>query len=157
MDVPGYDHHVLKNLLLVKKLRKVGLELFVDLLELGKELRAAGRGDGLLPVVVTLVHQRIQRLDLLNQAAEVLEMAFAARDFFVHHEAIETFLGRLGEQLFCNRTVLLAGEAQAINQSLHFDFGRFDPLPDLNLLLAREQGYLADLLHVHLNGVIQRI
>ena len=77
VDVARDDHHVLKNLLLVKEFWKVGLELFVELLELGEELRAAVRGGGLLALAVMLVHLRIQRLDLLDQAAEVLEVALA--------------------------------------------------------------------------------
>src|SRR5882672_994927 len=89
-----------------------------------------------------LVHLRIQRLHLLDQAAEVLEMPFAARNLFVHHEAIETFLWRLAKKLFGNRTVLLGCEAQTINQALHFDLSRFHALAQLNLLLACEQGAL---------------
>src|SRR5207247_7157926 len=98
-----------------KELWKGGLELFVELLELSKELCAAGRRRGLLPLVELLVHHRIQRLDLLYQAEKVFEVAFAAGDFFVHHDAIETLLWGLGKKLLGNRTMLLGGECQAIN------------------------------------------
>ena len=77
--------------------------------------------------------------------------------FFVHHDAIETFLRGLGQQLFGNRTVLLGSEAQAINQTLHLEFGLLDPPEALHLLLAREQGHFAHLVHIHPNGVVQGI
>ena len=84
-------------------------------------------------------------------------MPFAVGDFLVHHDAVETFLGGLGQQLFGNRNVLLGGEAQAINQTLHLEFGLLDALANLHLLLAREQGHLAHLVHVHPNRVVQGI
>ena len=84
-------------------------------------------------------------------------MPFARGDLFVHHDAVETFLRGLGQQLFGNRTVLLGGEAQAINQTLHLEFGLLDAPENLHLLLAREQGHSAHLVHIHPNGVVQGI
>ena len=44
VDIAGHDDHVLEHLLLVKELRKGGLELFVELLELGARAFRGGQG-----------------------------------------------------------------------------------------------------------------
>ncbi len=84
-------------------------------------------------------------------------MLFAMGGFVVHHDAVVTFLGRLGQQLFGNRSVFFGGEAQAVNQKPHFLCGLLDALEDLDFLLACEQGHPAHLLQIHLNRVVEHV
>ena len=84
-------------------------------------------------------------------------MAFAIGDFFVHDDAVKTFLGRFGKKFFRDRDVFLRGKAEAINEALHLAFGLFDPLANLDFLFAGEQGHFAHLVHVHPNRIIQNL
>ena len=65
-------------------------------------------------------------------------------------------LRRVGQQLAGDGAMFLGDKAQAVQQTLDLEFGLLDPPEDLDLLLAREQGHAAHLVHVHLNGVVQR-
>ncbi len=81
-------------------------------------------------------------------------MAVAALDLFVHDHPIKPLLGRLGNQFFSQRNVLLAGKAKAVNDAFHFILGILNPLGNLHLLLAGQQRHLTHLLQVHAHGVI---
>ena len=85
----------------------------------------------------------------------VAQMAFAVGDFLVHNHAVKTLLGRLGQEFLRNGDVFLGGEAEAVNDALHLDFGLLDALANLDLLFAREQRHLAHLVHVHPHRVVQ--
>ena len=52
VDITGDGDHVLQHLLLVKELRKGGLEISVELLALAQEPSAVARGRGLLQLGV---------------------------------------------------------------------------------------------------------
>jgi hypothetical protein len=75
--------------------------------------------------------------------------------FLVHDDAVEAFLGRLGQQFFRDGDVLLGRETESINDGLHRDFGLLDFFANLDFLFAREQGHLAHLVHIHPDRVVQ--
>ena len=102
-----------------------------------------------------VVHLLVERADLLDELAQIPQMAFAVGDFLVHDHAVEAFLGRLGQQFFRDGDVFLGGEAEAVNEALHLDLGLLDALADLDFLFAREQRHLAHLVHVHPHRVVQ--
>ena len=138
MDIARYRNHILKNLFLVKELRKVSLEPLIEFLEPGKELFPEASRGGFSLLGVLLVHLRIRRLDFSEQPPEVFEVAFAASRPCCPPRCGRNALGG-SERSFRQSSSALGGEAQAINQALHFQFGLFDALADLDLLLAREQ------------------
>jgi len=53
-------------------------------------------------------------------------MVVAPLDFFVHDHAVEPFLRGLGNKFFGQGDVLLAGEAEAVNDSFDLVFGVFN-------------------------------
>ena len=84
-------------------------------------------------------------------------MAGAVVDQLVHDDAVEAFLGRLGEQLLRQGQVLLGGEAEAVDDPARLRFGGLDALANLHLLLAGQQRHLAHLAQIHPHRVIQNI
>ena len=68
----------------------------------------------------------VHRAHVLHEAAQHLEVLFAALDFLINDHSIEPFLGRLGNEFLRKSDVLLAGEAKAVDDSLHFVLGIFD-------------------------------
>ena len=157
VHVLGHDGHFLDDLLLVEKFRKRLLQLGVVLIEGLLGARAGGLILGLEARHVFFVDLMVHRAHVLYKTAQHLEVLFAAVDFLVHDHTIKSFLGRLGDELLRQCDVFLAGEAEAVNDTLHLVLGILNALGNLHLLFACEQGHLAHLLKVHANGVIQNI
>jgi hypothetical protein len=110
-----------------------------------------------LPRGILVVHLCIERPDSLDQAAQMLEVGFAADDYLVRHDAVESFLGWFGKKSFGHSQVFFGGETQAIDEALHFRFGGFNTLANPYFLLAREEGHSADLFEEQLDRVVEGI
>ena len=126
-----------------------------EFLQLALQLFLAALLQGLLPGKILRVHLLVEGVDFFDELAQIAQMAFAIGDFLVHNHAVESLLRRLGQQFFRDGNVFLGGEAEAVNDALHLDFGLFDALANLDFLFAREQRNLAHLVHVHANRVIE--
>jgi hypothetical protein len=83
-------------------------------------------------------------------------VGFANGDFGVLNDPVESFLGRIAEQLFGESDVFLGGEAEAVEDFFNFDFGYFDLLGNFDLLLAGQELYLAHFLQIHAHWIIER-
>ena len=84
-------------------------------------------------------------------------MSFTVSDLLIHHHPVETFFGRLRQELFGDGDVLLGRKAEAIDQALDIGFGFLDALADLDFLLASEQRHFAHLVHVHPHWIVQNL
>ena len=84
-------------------------------------------------------------------------MAFAGVGEPVHDHSVEPLLGGNGQQLLRQGDVLLGSEAQSINDSAGFLFGRLDPFANFHFLLPGQQGDLAHLPQIHANRIIKEI
>src|ERR1043166_6611992 len=73
----------------------------------------------------------------------------------VQNDAVIPFLGWQRQEFFGQRDVLLAGKAQAVNETPRFLVRRLDALADFHLLIAREQRDLAHLAQIHPHRIIQ--
>jgi hypothetical protein len=104
-----------------------------------------------------VVHRLVQWADVPEQFAQIPQVVVAPFDLLVHDHAVEALLGRLGDQFFGQRDVLLAGEAETIDNQLDFVFGVFDAFGNLHLLLAVQERHLAHLLEVHAHRVVQNV
>ena len=157
MDVSRYQDHVLQHALLVKELREHLLQLPVQLLEFGLLLLAEALGCGLLPNIVFVVHLGIEHPNLLDQAPQFPQVRFAVGDLLVHHNTVESFLGRLGQEFLSDGNVLLGRKTEAIDQARDIAFSFLDTLANLDLLLPGEQRHFAHLVHVHPHRVVQNL
>jgi hypothetical protein len=155
-DVFGDESHLLDDLLFAEEFVEGLLELLVGFFEGGGELVAFCPG-GLAPAGVVVVHVLIELADVFDEFAEILEVAVAVGHFFVHDDAVEAFLGGLGEEFFGEGDVLLAGEAEAVDDLLEDLVGFLDALGDGDFLLAGEEGDLAHLLEVHADGIVEDV
>jgi hypothetical protein len=155
VDVAGDDHHFLDDLLLVEKLGKGFLEPGAQFFQFARQLLPAAFLLGLLPGGILFIHLLILRLDFFDELVQILEVLLAIGDFFVNNDAVKALLGRLGQQFFRNGDVLLRREAEAVNNALHLHLRVLNLFADLDFLLARQQGNLAHLVHVHPHRVIQ--
>ena len=155
VDVARHDDHFLDDLLFVEKPGKHFLQLEAEFLQLALQLFLAALLQGLLPGKILRVHLLVERVDFLDELAQIAQMAFAIGDFLVHNHAVEPFLRRLGQQFFRDGDVFLRGEAEAVNDALHLDLGLFDALANFDFLFAREQRDLAHLVHIHADRVVE--
>ena len=156
MDVIRDQCHLLDYLLLEQELGKVLLQLVVQFVKLAKHLLGATLGS-LAPSEVFLVHLAVLFADFLDEAVQRLEVLVASLDHLVQGYAIESLLRGIGSQFFCQRDVLLRGEAQSVENPLHLKLGVLDSLGDFHLLLTREQRHLTHLLEIHPDGIVENI
>ena len=154
MHIVRDDNHFLEHLRLEIEARKGGLQLFIELLQVRKNSRLAPAG-GMQPSGIFFVHLVVQMLHFADQHSQILEVAFAALDFAVHHHAIETFLRRIGQQFVGDGQMFFRGKSKPVKDFLHRQFGFLDPFADCNFLFAREQRHLRHLAHIHAYGIVQ--
>ena len=83
-------------------------------------------------------------------------MAFAAVDFLVNDDAVETFLGRFGNQFFGQRNVFLGGETEAVNDAL-VRFPRLRFACKFRLPVRGSARGPCPSAQIHANGVIENI
>ena len=112
---------------------------------------------GVPPQVVFAVHVLIQFPGARHQPEQRAQVRVAAVHFFLEHHAVEPLARRVGQQLFRQRDVLLAGETKTVNDFRQFGFGFLDALGNLHLLLAREQRHLPHLLEIHPHRVVKDV
>src|SRR5438094_9675022 len=127
-DVLRHADHLLNDPLFVTKPGKGFLELRVEPLELVEELFPGGSLERLLPARILFIHPPVQVANLFGQPTQDLQMPITALYFLVHNHPVKPFFGRLGNQLFRQRDVLLGGKTEAVNEPLLIVLGRFHPL-----------------------------
>ena len=157
VNVVGHQRHLFDDLLLVIKLREGSLQSFVDPFELLEEHVPFGFLSAVLPFGVFVIHLLVDEAQVFDELAERAKMVVAALDLFVENYAVETFLGRFGNEFFGQCDVLLAGETEAVDDFFDLVFRVFNAFGNLHFLLAREQRDLAHLLEVHPNRVVQNV
>src|SRR5262249_26283715 len=99
----------------------------------------------------------IEFADNFDEFAECLEVSFASLNFLVDDNAVETLFGWVAKQLLSQCQMLLCGESEPLNDSLHFHLSVFNSFGNLDLLFARKQRNLPHLLQIHPNRIIEDI
>ena len=157
VDVVGHQRHLFDDFLFVVKPVKRPLQPFIEFSEFLEQFVAPGFAGSALPHGVLVVHVLVAGADLFDELAQRAQMVVAAFNLLVQNNAVEPLLGRLGDQFLRQRDVLLAGEAEAVDDFFDLVFRVFNPLGNLDLLFARQQGHLPHLLEIHPHRIVQNV
>ena len=159
MDIVRDQRHFLDHLLLEIKPVEGVLQFVVQFLEFAGRLVAGGglfRRASCQRAYCSSTCWSSART-CLSSLRNSFQMVLPPLDLLVHDDPVKAFLGRLGNEFFGQGDVLLAGEAEAVNDAFDLVLRLFDALGDFDLLLARQQRDLAHLLEVHPHRVIQNV
>ncbi len=157
VDVFRDERHFLNDLVFEAKFGEGVLQFLVGAFERPQRPLAFDLEMGVPPRGVVAIHVLIQFADARQHAMEHAEMRVAVVHLVIEHDAVKTFAGRIGQQFFRQRHMLLAGKTKGVNDFADLIFRGLDALGDFHLLFARQQRHLSHLLEIHPHRVVERI